>query len=72
MLHVKNVSGKVIKSVTEYSKKEVAFNFRTPGIEFSKGENFEDDLGDFIFKWIGKSINPYEYDIFTDKKNRER
>ncbi|WP_353273726.1 hypothetical protein [Wolbachia endosymbiont (group A) of Ennomos erosarius] len=72
MLYVKNVSDKVIKSVTEYVKKEVAFDFRTPGTEDSKVENFKDVLGDFIFKWIGKSINAYEYDIFTDKKTIEK
>ncbi|WP_265026414.1 hypothetical protein [Wolbachia endosymbiont (group A) of Bibio marci] len=72
MLYVKNVSDKVIKSVTEYVKKEVAFDFRTPGTEDSKVENFKDVLGDFIFKWTGKSINAYEYDIFTDKKTIEK
>ncbi|XCA33524.1 MAG: hypothetical protein ABS808_01525 [Wolbachia endosymbiont of Polyergus mexicanus] len=71
MLYVKNVSDKVIKSVTEYVKKEVAFDFRTPGTEDSKVENFKDVLGDFIFKWTGKSINAYEYDVFTDKKKIE-
>ncbi|WMT83984.1 hypothetical protein NMD99_04790 [Wolbachia endosymbiont of Listronotus oregonensis] len=71
MLYVKNVSDKVIKSVTEYVKKEVAFDFRTPGTEDSKVENFKDVLGDFIFKLTGKSINAYDYDIFTDKKKIE-
>ncbi|WP_265033546.1 hypothetical protein [Wolbachia endosymbiont (group A) of Sicus ferrugineus] len=71
MLCVKNVSNKVIKSVTEYVKKEVALDFRTPSTEDSKVENFKDVLGDFIFKWTGKSINAYEHDIFTDKKEIE-
>jgi len=71
MLYIKNIGDKVVRSVAEYVKKEVALDFRTPGTEDSKVENFKDVLGDFIFKWAGKSINAYEYDVFTDKKKIE-
>ncbi|WP_265036795.1 hypothetical protein [Wolbachia endosymbiont (group A) of Anomoia purmunda] len=68
MLYIKNIGDKVIKSVTKYVKKEVALDFRTPGTEDSKVENFKDVLGDFIFKWTGKPINAYGYDIFADER----
>ncbi|WP_353270087.1 hypothetical protein [Wolbachia endosymbiont (group A) of Myopa testacea] len=71
MLYIKDVSDKVVKSVTEYVKKEVAFDFRTPGSKDSKVENFKDVLGDCIFELIEKSINAYDYDVFTDKKKIE-
>ncbi|WP_341814786.1 hypothetical protein [Wolbachia endosymbiont (group A) of Chalcis sispes] len=71
VLYIKDVSDKVVRSVAEYVKGRVALYLGTPGTEDSKVENFKDVLGDFIFKLTGKSINAYEYDIFTDKKKIE-
>ncbi|WP_341817061.1 hypothetical protein [Wolbachia endosymbiont (group A) of Agelastica alni] len=68
MLYIKNVSDKVIKSVTEYVKKEVALDFRTPGSIESKVENYKNVLNDLIFESTGKSIYGYDYDDFTDEK----
>ncbi|WP_341811313.1 hypothetical protein [Wolbachia endosymbiont (group A) of Oxytorus armatus] len=67
MLYIKNISDKVVRSVAEYERGRVALDFRTPGTEDSKVENFKDVLGDFIFKWTGKPINAYGYDIFADE-----
>ncbi|WP_264731169.1 hypothetical protein [Wolbachia endosymbiont (group A) of Sphaerophoria taeniata] len=72
MLYIKDVSDKVVRSVAEYVKGRIALYLGTPGTEDSKVENFKDVLGDFIFKLTGKSINAYEYDIFTDKKTIEK
>ncbi|WP_341812193.1 hypothetical protein [Wolbachia endosymbiont (group A) of Conops quadrifasciatus] len=71
MLYVKNVNDKVIKSVTEYVKGRVALDFRTPGKEDSKVENFKDVLSSLMSKWVRKSINAYDYDIFTDEKKMQ-
>ncbi len=71
VLYIKDVSDKVVRSVAEYVKGRVALYLGTPGTEDSKVENFKDVLGDFIFKLTGKSINAYEYDVFTDKKKIE-
>ncbi|WP_265035129.1 MULTISPECIES: hypothetical protein [unclassified Wolbachia] len=68
MLYIKDVSDKVVKSVTEYVKKEIAFYFRTPGKEDSKVENFKDVLSSLMSKRVRKFINTYDYDIFTDEK----
>lgn len=39
ILYIKNVSDKVVKNVTEYVKKEIAFDFRTPSSIEPKVEN---------------------------------
>ncbi|WP_264702900.1 hypothetical protein [Wolbachia endosymbiont (group A) of Volucella inflata] len=66
MLYIKNIGDKVVRSVAEYVRERVALDFRTPGTEDSKVENFKDVLGNFIFEQIRKSINAY--DIFTGEK----
>ncbi|WP_264330604.1 hypothetical protein [Wolbachia endosymbiont (group B) of Erebia ligea] len=71
VLYIKDVSDKVVRSVAEYVKGRVALYLGTPGAEDPKVENFKDVLSDFIFKLTGKSIDAYEYDIFTDKKKIE-
>ncbi len=68
MLYIKDVSDKVVKNVTEYVKKEIAFDFRTPGSVESKVENCKNVLNDLIFKFTGKLIYGYDYDVFTDAK----
>lgn len=67
MLFIKDVSDKVVKSVTEYVKKEVAFDFRTPGSVESKVENCKNVLSDLILKFTGRSVDAYDYDTFTDE-----
>ncbi|MDG7052928.1 MAG: hypothetical protein LKM45_03520 [Wolbachia endosymbiont of Alcedoecus sp.] len=71
MLYIKDVDEKVVKRVAKYVKERVALSFDTPGKEDSKIENLKDVLGSLIFKWTGKSIGAYGYDIFTDERERE-
>lgn len=71
MLYIKDVDEKVVKHVAKYVKKEAALDFRTPGKEDSKVENFKDVLSSLISKCAKKSIDSYEYDVFTDKKEIE-
>lgn len=68
MLYIKNVSDKVVRNVTEYVKGRIALDFRTPGIVESKVENCKNVLNDLIFKFTGKLIYGYDYDVFTDAK----
>jgi|GEM_PF-7127191 len=68
VLYIKNVGGKVIENVAKYVKKEVAFDFRTPGTKDSKVENFKDVLSSLISKQVEKSIDFYDYDVFTDEE----
>ncbi|MCM1001861.1 hypothetical protein [Wolbachia pipientis] len=68
VLYIKNISDKVIENVVKYVKKEVAFDFKTPGTEDSKVENFKDVLSSLISKQIEKPIDFYDYDVFTDKR----
>ncbi|WCR59300.1 MAG: hypothetical protein PG978_000736 [Wolbachia endosymbiont of Ctenocephalides felis wCfeF] len=68
MLYIKNASGKVVGNVAKYVKKEAALDFRTPGKEDSKVENFKDVLSGLISKQIGKSISGYDYDVFINQE----
>ncbi|MBC6685684.1 hypothetical protein H9I48_00140 [Wolbachia pipientis] len=68
MLYIKNVSDKVIKSVTGYVKGRVALDFRTSGSVESKVENCKNVLSELILKATGKFVDGYDYDDFTDEK----
>ncbi|NEV49060.1 hypothetical protein EUZ93_00830, partial [Wolbachia pipientis] len=72
MLYIKDVSDKVVKSITEYVKKEVVLHLGTPGIEDSKVKNFKDVLSSLMSKQVRKFINTYDYDIFTDEKKIQK
>ncbi|WP_264711422.1 MULTISPECIES: hypothetical protein [unclassified Wolbachia] len=67
MLYIKNVSDKVVRSVTEYVKGRVALDFRTPGSVESKVENCKNVLSELILKATGKFVDGYDYDDFTNK-----
>ncbi|CCF78245.1 hypothetical protein wOo_06340 [Wolbachia endosymbiont of Onchocerca ochengi] len=71
MLYIKNVSDKVVENVVKYVKGRIALSFKTPGEKYSKIENLKGILGGLISKWAGKFIDGYDYDIFTDEKERE-
>ncbi|WP_353283783.1 hypothetical protein [Wolbachia endosymbiont (group A) of Lypha dubia] len=68
MLYIKNVSDKVIKSVTGYVKGRVALDFRTPGSVEFKVENCKNVLSELILEATGKFVDGYDYDDFTDEK----
>ncbi len=67
MLYIKNVSDKVVRSVTEYVKGRVALDFRTPGSVEFKVENCKNVLSELILKATGKFVDGYDYDDFTNK-----
>ncbi|UID80912.1 hypothetical protein J4T77_03910 [Wolbachia endosymbiont of Drosophila innubila] len=67
MLYIKNVSDKVVRSVTEYVKGRVALDFRTPGSVESKVKNCKNVLSELILKATGKFVDGYDYDDFTNK-----
>ncbi|WP_395462574.1 hypothetical protein [Wolbachia endosymbiont (group A) of Nomada rufipes] len=67
MLYIKNVSDKVVRSVTEYVKGRVALDFRTPGSVESKVANCKNVLSELILKATGKFVDGYDYDDFTNK-----
>ncbi|WOE62197.1 hypothetical protein R0F62_03280 [Wolbachia endosymbiont of Drosophila aff. chauvacae BK-2020] len=67
MLYIKNVSDKVVRSVTGYVKGRVALDFRTPGSVESKVENCKNVLSELILKATGKFVDGYDYDDFTNK-----
>ncbi|WP_374698745.1 hypothetical protein [Wolbachia endosymbiont (group B) of Limnophora tigrina] len=67
MLYIKDVSDKVVKSVAEYVKKEVAFDFRTPGSVEYKVENCKNILSDLILRFAGRFVDAYDYDTFIDE-----
>ncbi|CAN2107340.1 hypothetical protein WWILAPA82_07210 [Wolbachia pipientis] len=67
MLYIKNVSDKVVRSVTEYVKGRVALDFRTPGSVESKVGNCKNVLSELILKATGKFVDGYDYDDFTNK-----
>lgn len=67
MLYIKDVSDKVVKSVAEYVKKEVALDFRIPGSVESKVENCKNVLSELIYRLTGKYVEGYDYDDFIDE-----
>ncbi|BEP31684.1 MAG: hypothetical protein WBIAU1_11620 [Wolbachia endosymbiont of Drosophila biauraria] len=67
MLYIKNVSDKVVRSVTGYVKGRVALDFRTPGSVESKVKNCKNVLSELILKATGKFVDGYDYDDFTNK-----
>ncbi len=67
MLYIKNVSDKVVRSVTEYVKGRVALDFRTPGSVESKVGNCKNVLSELILKATGKFVDGDDYDDFTNK-----
>ncbi|QKX02253.1 hypothetical protein [Wolbachia endosymbiont of Dirofilaria (Dirofilaria) immitis] len=71
ILYIKNVSDKVVENVARYVRGRIALSFRTLGEKYSKVENFKGVLGGLIFKWAGKFVDGYDYDVFTDEKERE-
>ncbi|MDG7052984.1 MAG: hypothetical protein LKM45_03825 [Wolbachia endosymbiont of Alcedoecus sp.] len=71
VLYIKDVSDRVVKSAAEYVKKEIALDFETPGSVESKVENYKNVLSELIYKWTGRSIYGYDYDIFKDTRKIE-
>ncbi|MDR2609510.1 MAG: hypothetical protein LBC06_02860 [Rickettsiales bacterium] len=72
MLYIKDVNDKkVVERVAKYVREQVAFIFETPGKEDSKVENFKAVFSNLISEQTGKSINGYDYDVFTDAKEIE-
>jgi hypothetical protein len=60
-LYIKNITDiDVIEGIAEHLRERIALDFKTPGTEDSKVENFKDILSNLIFKWTGKSISAYE------------
>ncbi|MDR0289218.1 MAG: hypothetical protein LBH78_04170 [Rickettsiales bacterium] len=68
MLCIKDVNGKVVKRVAEYVREQVAFDFKTPGKEDSKVENFKAVFSNLISEQTGKSINGYDRDVFINQE----
>ncbi len=67
-LYIKDITNiNVVKNVAKHVKGRVALDFRTPGKEDSKVENFKDVLSSLVSKQVRKSINVYDYDTFTDE-----
>lgn len=68
-LYIKDITDiNVIKNIARYVKKRIALDFKTPGKEDSKVENFKNILSELIFEVTGNSVDGYEYDVFTDEE----